>query len=1148
MTGGSYSQTLQRRGVQSFLWTQFLGAFNDNVCKIVVTVLTIAHFRAVAAADGAASSGAATGGALVGAVFILPFLLFSGYAGHFADVMSKRRVLIAMKWLEVAAMLLMIPALIAAQSGAIWPMLSVLFLMSVQATLFSPAKYGIVPEILPAEDLSRANGLLEMTTFVAIVLGTVIGGELWEVWRGEPWKTGGLLVIIAIAGTVTSYGIAPTAPAKPGARFSINPVGEVWLGTRRLLQDRNLFMTVVGISFFWFVGALIQIAALPFGLEELRVGEASSTRLFTALAIGIGAGSLVAGRLSGDKVELGLVPIGAFGMGVFSLMIPAVTPSYGWSAVALLCMGFAGGWFAVPLNALLQQKPDAQEKGRILATNNVANTVGILLASVAVYVLDDRWGFSASQIIGFTGAFTLLATIYILWVLPDFFVRFVLWMLTHTVYRIGIVGRPNIPLKGPALIIANHVSMIDGALVGACVQRFVRFLVYGPHFRKPGIHWLMRRLHAIPVTAGSRTEVMRALERAREELIAGHVVCIFVEGAVSRTGNLLPVKRGFEKILDGLDVPVIPVYLDRVWGSVFSFKRGRFFWKLPERLPYPVTVAFGSPLSPRITAPEAHLALMELGAEAMAHRRKTSDLLHTELITVAKRRWGNMAMADSTGQKLTFGRALVGSMLFADLIKARTEGQKNVGLLLPASVGGALANIALLMAGRVPVNLNFTIGADAMQGAVAQAKISTIITSKRFLSKAGIAEMPGMVFLEDLRSTIGKGAQIATLLKARLTPARLLRRRYSGHATSATTATIIFSSGSTGVPKGVVLSHANVLSNVDSIDQIFPMDPSDCFVGVLPFFHSFGFTGTLWFPLLQGASVVYHPNPMDAKTVGELAGQYKATMLISTPTFCNSYLRRCTPEQFANLKYAIVGAEKLREPLSSSFKETFGTGLMEGYGCTEMAPVVAVNRPNVEDGREKQTGSKAGSVGHPIPGVAAKVVDQETGEGPIFGKPGLLLVKGPNLMQGYLDQPERTAEVIRDGWYVTGDVAMMDEDGFIFITDRLSRFSKIGGEMVPHLKIEEAINGVLGDLCSAVTAVPDPARGERLVAFYTRADVTPDQLWSQLRESELPQLWVPKKDDLVRIAEIPTLGTGKVDLRALKAMALKMAEAGRASA
>jgi len=276
---------------------------------------------------------------------------------------------------------------------------------------------------------------------------------------------------------------------------------------------------------------------------------------------------------------------------------------------------------------------------------------------------------------------------------------------------------------------------------------------------------------------------------------------------------------------------------------------------------------------------------------------------------------------------------------------------------------------------------------------------------------------------------------------------------------------------------------------------------------------------------------------MDAKVVGELAGTYKATMLISTPTFCSAYLRRCTKEQFAHLKYAIVGAEKLREPLAKAFLEQYGIPLLEGYGCTEMSPVVAVNRPNIEQGGERQTGSKARSVGHPIPGVSAKIVDRDTGEGPLYGREGLLLVKGPNLMQGYLHQPERTAEVMRDGWYVTGDIAMMDEEGFIFITDRLSRFSKIAGEMVPHIKIEETINAILGDSCSAVTAVPDASKGERLVAFYTRQDVAPEALWENLCKTELPRLWLPRRESLLRIEAIPTLGTGKVDLRRLREMA-----------
>ncbi|MFI5177789.1 MAG: acyl-[ACP]--phospholipid O-acyltransferase [Vicinamibacterales bacterium] len=1122
MEGGTYGSTLGRRGVWPFLWTQFLGAFNDNVFKIVVILLAATSPGRDATRDVS----------LAGAMFIAPFLLFSGYAGDFADRFNKRRVLVAMKIFEVVAMALAIPAL---ASGRFGLHLAVLFLMGTQATFFSPAKYGIVPEIVGNDDLSRANGLLEMSTFLAIVLGTAVGGPLVMLWRDQPAWIGIGLTVVAVAGTVASLGIPDVPPARGAGRIALNPFGETWRAVRRLYPDRTLWMTTVGISYFWFLGALLQMALALFGQQALHVAEAEISWLLTALAIGIGAGSLAAGRLSGDKVELGLVPIGSIGMGVFSLWLAASPPSFVQAAIALVLLGFFGGLFVVPLNALLQQKPDASEKGRVLAANNVLNTIGIILASATLTVLGDVFALPVTRILAIAGVFTLVSNVYVLAKLPDFFVRFTLWLLTHTIYRIRIVGRPNIPQRGPALIIANHVSWIDGALVGACIQRFVRFMVYGPHYRRPVLHAFLRRMHAIPVTAGSKRDVLDAIERARTELEAGHVVCIFAEGAVSRTGNLLPFRRGFERIVRGLDVPVIPVYLDRVWGSIFSFKREKFFWKVPERLPYPVTVAFGDPLPSTVTAARARLAIMELGSEAMARRRTPTDALHQAFARTARRRFWRFAMADSTGQRLTYGRALVASLVLGRVIARRTRGERHVGLLLPASVGGALANIATLMAGRVPVNLNFTIGADALGAAVAQAGIRTILTSRQFIRKVSIEPRPEMVFLEDLRGTIGLGDKLSGFARALVVPARRLGARGG----ASTLATIVFSSGSTGVPKGVLLTHANLLANVDSLAQIFPMTHEDCFLGVLPFFHSFGLTGTLWFPLLQGCGVAYHPNPMDAKTVGELAGAYRGSMLISTPTFCNAYLRRCTREQFASLKYAIVGAEKLRQPLAAAFREQFGIDLLEGYGCTEMAPVVAVNRPNVEHPREPQTGMKPGSVGHPIPGVSAKVVDQTTGEDLPADREGLLLVKGPNLMAGYLDQPERTAEVIRDGWYVTGDVAMIDEDGFIFITDRLSRFSKIGGEMVPHVKVEEAINAILGDSLSAVTAVPDPARGERLVAFYTRADVAPDALWERLCQTDLPRLWLPKRECLMPIDAIPTLGTGKIDLRRLRELAVE---------
>ena len=487
-------------------------------------------------------------------------------------------------------------------------------------------------------------------------------------------------------------------------------------------------------------------------------------------------------------------------------------------------------------------------------------------------------------------------------------------------------------------------------------------------------------------------------------------------------------------------------------------------------------------------------------------------------------------MADSTGRDLTFGRALVGSLLLARAIRRHVPDGASIGLLLPASVGGALANIAASFAGRVPVNLNFTAGRDAMAAAIERCGITTVLTSRTFLAKAGIAHAPGMLFLEDVLQQTGAGAKAATLIAARLLPAPLLARLFLAPAGADSLATVIFSSGSTGVPKGVMLTHRNVLANIDGANALFGLGDDDVVLGVLPFFHSFGYTVTLWLPMVVGFAAAYHPNPTDAKTIGEMAAKYGATLLVSTPTFCSAYVRKCQPEQFATLRLAIVGAERLREPIALAFREKFGVELIEGYGCTEMAPVVAVNVPNAAG-----TGARAGTVGRPLPGISAKVVDPETGEGPLVGKEGLLLVTGPNQMRGYLGEPELTREAQRHGWYVTGDIATIDADGFIRITDRLSRFSKIAGEMVPHMKVEEQLQTLLQDPHTCVvTAVPDAAKGERLVALYTDPDLPAQEVWERLCRCDLPKLWIPKREDLHIVEAIPTLGTGKVDLRAVR--------------
>ncbi len=1109
------------------LVSYFLGAFNDNVYKMVVSLLAV---------DMAAQTGG--GGrtlSLIGAIFVLPFLLFSGYAGYVADVFSKRSVLVVTKAAEIAIMALGGLALL---SGSLPFMLAVLFLLALQATFFSPAKYSILPELIDNKDLSRANGLLEMTGFLAIILGTSLGGIMFAVWKDQLGLLGMVLTTLAVIGTAASFAVPPVPASGSTKPFVLNPWSEITTGFQRFFRERALWLTVVGIGYFWFLGALLQLDLLLLGKEVMHLDDQRIGLLGAFLAIGIGTGSVLAGRLSGQKVELGLVPLGGLGMGLFAFFLSASSSSFAQTSFALALLGLAGGFFIVPLNASLQQKAEREEKGRLLATANFISTAGVLLASATLWLLREYLQLPADRIILVAGFFTLLATGCALYLLPDFLVRFCLWFLTHTLYRIRIVGQENVPLHGPALLVCNHISFVDGLLVGSCVQRFIRFLVYKGIYDHKALNWFMRFMKTIPVESGKG--VLESLERAREQLRQGHVVCIFAEGSISRTGNMLPFKRGFEKIIGGLDnVPVIPVHLDRLWGSVFSFKDGKFFWKWPQRFPYPVTVSFGTPLPATVKADEVRQTIAELGSSAVDHRRTKRDLLHLRFIKTAKRQWFRFCMGDSTGRELTYGRTLIGSLLLARWLRTHRPQDSMLGLLLPASVGGALANIATLMAGKVPVNLNFTAGRDAMIAAIQQCSITTILTSRTFLQKAHLEELDGMVFIEDILKEVTTLARVWTAAVAFLTPTRLLQWRCNRERkTPHDLATVVFSSGSTGTPKGVMLSHHNVLANVESVQQVFITSKEDCMMGVLPLFHSFGFTGTVWLPIIVGWRVVYHPNPLDAKTIGEMVQKYKATILISTPTFYASYLRRCTPEEFASLRITIAGAEKLRPALAQEFKEKYGIDLLEGYGCTEMAPAISINAPDVEHGSYKQIGYKPGTVGHPLPNIVVKVVDRDTGAPLPSGQEGLLLVKGPNQMMGYLGQPDKTAEVLRDGWYVTGDIVTIDDDGFIRITDRMSRFSKIAGEMVPHLRIEEAINQILGDAYCIVTAVPDEQKGERLVVLYAHAEFTADLLWEQLHQMDLPKLWIPKREHFYTVESLPLLGTGKIDLYTARARAM----------
>jgi acyl-[acyl-carrier-protein]-phospholipid O-acyltransferase/long-chain-fatty-acid--[acyl-carrier-protein] ligase len=1150
MSNTNQFSLLRQRRFAPFFWTQFLGAFNDNVYKNALVIMFAFQGAALTTIDSDTLINLSAG------LFILPFFLFSATCGQIADKYEKSRLIQYTVTLEIMLMAL---GAVGFYLQSLSLLLISLFLGGIQSTLFGPVKYAILPQHLRSEELTGGNGLVEMGTFVAILLGTILGGILVSL---QPWGTMLVsLTTIAVAsiGWLMSRQIPHSPAPDPSLKVNWNVFSETWNILQLTRRDRTIFLSILGISWFWCYGSLFLSQFPNYSKEVIGGNEQVVTLCLTCFSFGIGIGSLLCERLSGHKVEMGLVPLGAIGLTLFAIDLFFATPAIkgeqvigalaflqtfaGWRIAAdLFLLGLFGGFFIVPLYALIQFRSEAIYRSRIIAGNNIINALFMVFSAVLAVVF-LKAGLTIPQLLLAAALFNAVVAIYIFTLVPEFFVRFSLWLLTHTIYRIRVVGQDNVPLRGPVLLICNHMSFMDGLLVGGCVQRFIRFLIYKPIYEHTALNWFMRLMKAIPVEAGNRKVVLGSLERAREQLRQGHVVCIFAEGAISRTGNLLPFKRGFEKIMQGLDnVPVIPVHLDRLWGSIFSFENGRFFWKRPKRVPYPVTVSFGAPLPSTVTAERVRQTIAELGSEAVDHRRTTRDLLHLRFIDTAKRRRFSFCMADSTGRELTYGKTLIGSMLLANWLRRHRTAEEMIGLLLPASVGGALANIATLLAEKVPVNLNFTIGREAMDLAIQQCNIRTILTSQVFLSKAKIDERPGMIFVEDLLKEVSSAQRVWTAITTFLTPTRLLQRRCNSTGRKPNSlATVIFSSGSTGTPKGVMLSHHNILSNVEAMQQVFTTTSQDCVMGVLPFFHSFGFTGTLWLPLVAGWQVAYHPNPLDAKTVGEMVHKYRATVLISTPTFYNAYLRKCSAEEFSSLRYAVAGAEKLRPALAQAFKEKYGTDLLEGYGCTEMSPAVSVNVPDITESKHRQIGHKPGTVGHPIPGVVVKVVDRETGAPLPQGQEGLLLVKGPNRMLGYLGQPEKTREVIRDGWYVTGDIAKIDEDGFIYLTDRLSRFSKIGGEMVPHLRIEEAIQQILGDASCVVTAIPDEQKGERLVALYTNNEFTADQLWTRLNQTDLPKLWVPKREHFFAVDAIPVLGTGKVDLLAARATAQTLA-------
>jgi acyl-[acyl-carrier-protein]-phospholipid O-acyltransferase/long-chain-fatty-acid--[acyl-carrier-protein] ligase len=727
-------------------------------------------------------------------------------------------------------------------------------------------------------------------------------------------------------------------------------------------------------------------------------------------------------------------------------------------------------------------------------------------------------------------------------------------LLARCLYRVRTSGVENIPASGGVLLIANHISYVDVVALQIACPRPIRFVGFKGLRRNWFFNWCFEVSRCIAVSARHPLDGMREAVKALQR---GELVLVFPEGHISRTGQLMEIKRSFELIARQAGVPVLAAAHDGLWGSIFSFAGNKYLWKSPRLMPTHVFIAFGRPTPPgEISTAWARLQLLDLGEAAFNERPVLRRHVGRECVRTLTKHPHRQLLVDRTGERRPMRNAqLYAAAAVLSRYLRQTVAEKRVGIVLPPGAGAFIANLAVSCAGKVPVNLNFTAGRAALETSLRIAGIKTVLTAD--LVRAKVPNFPWPERSLDLKKEIeaagGKRAMLPWLLGAYVLPnqwcASLLGAPRRGDREEGG---LLFTSGSSGEPKGVALSHRNILANCAQISSLSILPETCTLLGCLPVFHSFGFTVTLWYPMLRGCGIVTIPSPLDTRKIIDAISQEKATVLIGAPTFVRPILKKAEPHELRSLDLVVTGAEKLPDDLYRGFLDAFHIEIMQGYGLTETSPATNINQPHppvVISTNEPQTGKRTGSVGRMMPGMTARILDPDTGRFLPLDQTGIVLFRGANVFGGYLDDPDKTRAAFRDGWFVTGDLGRFDAEGFLTIEGRLSRFSKIGGEMVPHGTVEQKIvEAFAWDQAESpavfVVGVPDPAKGEALVLLTTR-EVTPEQLRTKLGEVGVPNLWVPKV--IKRIEKIPLLGTGKTDMKKCRELALdptKPADAG----
>ena len=801
-------KTSSEPSIRGLLTAQVLGAFNDNAFKLIAALLAIRGVEAMTAPGLERELAAQGETTLAFVIFTLPLMLVSLPAAAWVDRVSKRTILVAMKALEVLLMGCGTLALWQEPSGG--PLtLVVLALMGAQSAVFSPAKYGILPEILSPGRLIRGNGILETWTMVAIIAGTASAGHLLDVTStlgngaGDPiWMVGLALMSLSVVGFLSIRRLPAVPPAAQATPLRV-VMAESW---RALRSDRVLWLAAAGSICFWGIASLVSQNALIYGKSRLELSVVWAPLPLAASGVGIAIGAVLVSRLSRGRVELGWIPLGTLGIALATAVIGLVGPQFHGLVVWMVAIGVFSGWVIVPLNTLIQLHAPATRRGAVIAFVNAAQFGGILAGTLSCGLLADVKVDSAG-VFAAAALVTLIGTVWAVWLLPQAGVRLFLVLLTQTIYRLRVRGAAHVPAEGGALLVCNHESFVDGLLLSASIDRPIRFLVDKSYYEKPYLRWFMRLFGFVPIAQDAPPrELLESIRRAGEALDEGELVCIFAEGEITRTGQMLPFRRGFSRITKGRDAPVIPVHLDRVWGSLTSFGRDGLLGVLRD-LPRKIAVSFGAPEPANVGAQVLQAKIRGLSSEAWCDRVEDAGPLHLEFVRNARCAPWRFAAADDRTARVSRFKLLSSTVALARALRGRWADQTHVGIMLPPSIAGAAVNVAASLAGKTSVNLNFTTGESALAAAVKRADLRTVVTSRAFLDKAELTVPAGIepIFVEELVGTIDTAAKLGAAVAAALLPVSWLERFCGAHETVEPTdaATVIFSSGSTGDPKGV---------------------------------------------------------------------------------------------------------------------------------------------------------------------------------------------------------------------------------------------------------------------------------------------------------------------------------------------------------